>query len=98
MQQTASGAVVSIVLGVLSVMFCPLCGPVAWALGRSAAREVDASGGQLGGRGIATAGKILGMIGTVLLVLLVLFFVGAVVLGMSIEGGVVESGTSTNVD
>ena len=68
-------------LGILSIMFCPLCGPVAWSLGRSAEREVDAAGGQLGGRGLATAGKILGMIGTAFLVLLVLFFVFAIVLG-----------------
>ncbi len=39
--------------------------------GRSAEREVDTGGGQIGGRGLATAGKILGMIGTAFLVVLV---------------------------
>ena len=84
-QQTAGGAVAALVLGILSIMFCPLCGPVAWSLGRSSERDVDAAGGRLGGRGLATAGKILGMIGTAFLVVLVLFFVFAIVLGSAIE-------------
>lgn len=84
-QKTAGGAIAALVLGILSIMFCPLCGPVAWSLGRSAERDVDAGGGRLGGRGLATAGKILGMIGTAFLVLLVLFVVFAVVLGSSID-------------
>ena len=75
----------ALVLGILSVMLCPLCGPVAWSLGRSAEREIDAAGGQLGGRGLGTAGKILGMIGTAFLVVLVLFFVFAIVLGSAID-------------
>ena len=84
-QQTAGGAVAALVLGILSIMFCPLCGPVAWSLGRSSEREVDAAGGRLGGRGLATAGKILGMIGTAFLVILVLFFVFAIALGSAID-------------
>jgi hypothetical protein len=94
-QQQAGGAVAALVLGILSVMFCPLCGPVAWSLGRSAEREVDAASGQLGGRGLATAGKILGIIGTAFLVVLILFLVFGIVLGSSIEGG---SSTSVTVD
>jgi hypothetical protein len=86
-QQQAGGAVAALVLGILSVIFCPLCGPVAWSLGRSAEREVDAAGGQLGGRGVATTGKILGMIGTAFLIVLVLFFVFAIALGTAIDGG-----------
>jgi len=55
-----SSATPALVLGILSVVLCPLCGPIAWALGRKAEQEVDASGGGLDGRGLATAGKILG--------------------------------------
>jgi len=81
------------VLGILSVMFCPICGPIAWSLGRSAEREIDLAGGALGGRGLGTAGKILGMIGTAFLVIIVLFFIGAIVFGAAIEDG----GSSTVV-
>ena len=56
-------------------MLCPLCGPFAWSLGRKGEQAADASGGALGGRGLATAGKILGMIGTFFLLLLIVFLV-----------------------
>ncbi len=46
-----------------------LASPVAWYLGKSSMNRIDASQGQLGGRGMAQAGMILGIIGTVLLVL-----------------------------
>ena len=46
--------------------------PVAWVLGAKAVREIDASPGRYGGRDRAQAGKIMGIIGTVLLVLGVL--------------------------
>ena len=65
----APGAVLSLVLGIIGVAACSLCAPFAWYYGRHAEQLVDASGGQLGGRGLATAGKILGIVGTVFLVL-----------------------------
>lgn len=65
----APNAVLSLVLGIIGVVLCSLCAPFAWKLGKEAEAAVDASGGTLGGRGLATAGKILGIIGTVLLVL-----------------------------
>lgn len=83
-QPQASGATAALVLGILGVVFCPLCGPVAWMLGRKAEHEVDASGHRLGGRGLATAGKILGIVGTVFLALLVVFLV-LVVVGATVE-------------
>jgi hypothetical protein len=46
-----------------------LASPVAWYLGKSSMNRIDASQGQLGGRGMAQAGMILGIIGTALLVL-----------------------------
>jgi len=68
-------AVASMVVGIASLVL--MCGygigllgsPVAMVLGRVSMKRIDASGGQLGGRGMAQAGFILGIIGTVLLVL-----------------------------
>lgn len=78
----AEGATASLVLGILGVVLCQLCAPFAWFMGKKAERLVDASGGRLAGRGEATAGKILGIIGTVFLafyvVVLVLVFVAGV--------------------
>ncbi len=84
-RQNADGAVPALVLGILSIVLCPLCAPFAWYFGQRAERLVDASGGMLGGRGEATAGKILGIIMTVLMVL------GVVLL---IVFGVLVAGTS----
>ena len=67
----ASDAVVAVALGILGVILFPPLGPVAWALGRRAEQAIDASGGAVGGRGLATTGKILGMIGTFFVVLLI---------------------------
>jgi len=75
----APNAVLSLVLGIIGVVLCSLCAPFAWKLGKEAEAAVDASGGTLGGRGLATAGKILGIIGTVLLVIGVIVLI--VVLG-----------------
>ena len=82
------GGVAALVLGILSIVLCPLCGPFAWSLGRKGELAADASGGALGGRGLATAGKVLGMIGTFFLLLLIVFLVVTI----SVGGG--GSGTS----
>ncbi|MDP1846181.1 MAG: DUF4190 domain-containing protein [Solirubrobacteraceae bacterium] len=77
----APGATAALVLGILSIVICPLCGPFAWSLGRKGEQAADASGGSLGGRGLATAGKILGMIGTFFLLLLIVLLVLSIAFG-----------------
>lgn len=79
-------ATLALVLGILSVVLCQFLGPVAWVIGQGAVREIDASGGRLGGRGSANAGRILGIIATVLLVLGLLFLVLVLVGLFSIQG------------
>ena len=67
-QPTNTNAIVSLVLGIIGIIFCGgILAPIAWYLGAQAENQIDASGGAEGGRGIATAGKILGIIGTVYL-------------------------------
>lgn len=82
--QNAPNAVLSLVLGIIGIVLCSLCAPFAWKLGKDAEAAVDASGGRLGGRGLATAGKILGMIGTALLVIGVLLVI--VLIGFGVAG------------
>ena len=65
----------ALILGIVSVVVCQIVGPFALVIGKRALNEIDASGGTLGGRGMAQAGYILGIIGTVLLVLVLLYFV-----------------------
>ncbi|WP_121256274.1 DUF4190 domain-containing protein [Nocardioides ferulae] len=66
-------AVPALVFGVLGTAPClAFFAPVALWLGRTALSEIDRSHGQWGGRGLAMAGYVLGVIGT----LLVLLFAG----------------------
>jgi hypothetical protein len=74
--------VVSLVLGILSVILCPICGPFAYYYGNQAEQTADASQGTLGGRGMATAGKILGIVGSVFLVLGILYIILVVILAV----------------
>ena len=90
--QTHPKATTSLVLGILGVVCCSLAAPFAWITGKKTVSEIDASGGRLEGRGQAQAGYILGIVGTVLLILALLFLVlAAVTGGLSFEAG-------TNVD
>jgi Domain of unknown function (DUF4190) len=85
-------ATTSLVLGIVALVLCQILGPVAWIVGGNAVKEIDASNGALGGRGSANAGKILGIIATVFLVLAVIGLILLVVLGLAIS---TSSSTST---
>jgi hypothetical protein len=82
-------ATTSLVLGILGVVLCQVLGPFAWAMGSKAVREIDASQGALDGRGLAVAGKVLGIVATAILALALLaiafFVVMAVVVGTSVD-------------
>ena len=75
-------ATLALVLGILSLVICGVLGPFAWVIGGKAVREIDASGGAVGGRGLAMAGKVCGIIATVLLILGVV--VGGLILILSL--------------
>jgi hypothetical protein len=81
-------ATTALVLGILGLAICGILAPFAWSIGRKSVREIDASGGALGGRGKAQAGYIMGVIGTVLLALSVVFLLVVLI--------AVASGTSSS--
>ena len=60
-----------LILGICGLVFCQVLGPFAWSMGNKALREIDASGGQLGGRDMVNVGRILGMVSTIILVVAV---------------------------
>jgi hypothetical protein len=87
-QQNEGLATTSMVLGILSLVLCALLGPVALFTGISARRRIRESGGYLAGDGMATAGIVMGIIGTIFLVLaIVLFLLFAVVVANSNPNG-----------
>jgi hypothetical protein len=59
---------------------CGIAAPFAWVMGNRVVREIDASGGTLGGRANANAGRICGMIGTALIGLGLLVVAAAVII------------------
>ena len=67
---TPTKAVLGLVLGIVSILFCylgALIGPAAIIVSVMAGKEIDAQPpGALSGRGMATAGMVTGIIGTVL--------------------------------
>ncbi|MBF6332762.1 DUF4190 domain-containing protein [Nocardia transvalensis] len=63
-----------LVLGALSVFCCGALGPVAWAMGRRALDQIDVSGGAYGGRTQVMVGYVLGIIGTILMILMATLF------------------------
>ena len=81
---TSGRATASLVLGLLGLVFCPLiCSVLALVFGYQGRREIDASGGQLSGRGSATAGIVLGWVGVVIYGLFLLLIVIGLLAGDS---------------
>lgn len=80
-------ALVSLILGILGWVILPLIGSVlAVVFGHVALGEIDRSGGQLGGRGMAQVGLVLGYSAVALEVLGVVVFVVFPVLGCGFCG------------
>ncbi len=55
-----------LVLGILSVTVMQILGPVAWVLGHTTLKEIDASGRAYANRSTVLAGMVLGIVGTVM--------------------------------
>ena len=91
-QQSASTqAITSLVLGILGIICCGLLAPVAWYLGSQELKAIGEGRSPIAGEGLAKAGMIMGIIGSILLVLSMLwiFFMGgmAVLQGMAASNG-----------
>jgi hypothetical protein len=64
-----------LVLGILGLVCCTPCGPFAWVMGQRALKQINSSGGTVGGHGQVLAGYICGIIATGLLALTVVILV-----------------------
>ena len=82
--KASSRATTSLILGILGFVCCQVCAPFAWHMGNQELKAIAAGQSSMAGQGIAMAGKILGIIGSVFLifaVLWMLFFGGMAVVG-----------------
>lgn len=87
-------ATTSLVLGILGVVLCGVLAPFAWVYGGRAVKEIDANPTVYGGRSEANAGRILGIVGTALLAISVLFVLGVILL-IAIAGTTSDSDFSS---
>jgi hypothetical protein len=83
----SSRATTALVLGILGFVCCQLCAPFAWYTGSQELKAIKSGQSPAAGQGFATAGMVLGVIGSILLVfaLLWVFFFGgmAIIAAMS---------------
>jgi len=72
-------AIASLILGILSLLCCGfILGPAAAITGFISRNRIAASGGAIGGGGMAMAGLILGIVGFVLWIILAIFYGSAI--------------------
>ncbi len=79
-----SKATTILVLAVLGLALCGILSPFAWSMGRKELKAVDAGRRDPSSRGIANVGRILGIIGTLLLLLGVATIVAALGVGATV--------------
>ncbi len=77
-----------LVLGILSLLVCAPLGIAAWIMGNGDLKQIDAGAMDPSGRSLTNAGRICGMIGTILLTLSILALIAVMVLGL---GGAILS-------
>ena len=73
--QNQTLAIVSLVLGIAGIVLCQLTAPIAVITGFMARRKASENPNEYGGAGLALAGIITGAIGTVFLLLVLLYFI-----------------------
>lgn len=82
-----SQSTVVLVLGILGLVFCQVLAPIAWYMGNTELAAIDEGRRDPTNREHANIGRILGIIGTLLIVLALAFFViwilfaGAIIIG-----------------
>jgi hypothetical protein len=72
-----------LVLGILSLVVCGILGPFAWSMGNSALAEIDARPGYYSNRGLVVAGRICGIVATVLLIVAAVALIGIIAVAAS---------------
>lgn len=89
-------AMTALVLGIVSlagIVFCAgltlVLAPFAWWTGGRAVKEIDADPGRFGSREQAQAGRVMGMIGTGLLVMGILSIIGLIAIGVATSDSMV---------
>lgn len=81
--KASSRSTTALILGILGLLCCPICGPFAWYMGHQETKAIKGRLSSPAGQGLATAGMVLGILGTIYLafvLLWIVFFGGIAVL------------------
>ncbi|MFI7124668.1 DUF4190 domain-containing protein [Nonomuraea sp. NPDC050153] len=73
--QTHPQGTTILVLGILSLVVCTILGPFAWSMGNKVLREIDGSGYYFENRGMVQAGRICGIVSSILMMVTLGFVV-----------------------
>ncbi len=73
--------VIILVLGILGIVCCFICGIIAWVMGNNDLREIDAGRMDPTGRGLTQAGKICGMVSVIFWIVMLVIQVLMLLLG-----------------
>ena len=76
--------VLILVLGILGIVCCFICGIIAWVMGNNDLREIDAGRMDPTGRGLTQAGKICGMVGVILSIIAIVIQLIFMIFGMGV--------------
>jgi len=81
-----------LVLGILSIVICAVCGPIAWVMANKDMIKMNSGLMDPSGLEQTKAGKICGIIGTVLLILGVIFAIIYAIVAVVIIGAAATQG------
>ncbi len=76
--------VLILVLGILGIVCCFICGIIAWVMGNNDMREIDAGRMDPTGRGLTQVGKICGIVGVILWIVMIVINLIFMLLGMGV--------------
>ncbi len=76
-----------LIFGILGLVICAPCGIAAWVMGSGDLKQMDAGTMDRSGRSLTNAGRICGIIATILLVLGIVAAIAA--LGLGVMGALV---------
>lgn len=79
-----------LVLGILGLVVCPICGIIAWIMGNGDMKKIEAGQMDPGGLGQTKAGKICGMIATILAIVATVIY--GIVIVLAIVAGATQTG------
>jgi hypothetical protein len=82
-QPSVNGTTI-LVLGILSIVFLPILGPVAWIMGNNALVTLNSGYADQSQRSNVVAGRICGIIGTVVLILGIIYVIAMMTFGLTL--------------